>query len=358
VGNGARVSARQIGRLVRRWWWLVLAPAVLLTALAAGWAAQRPPSYVAEGSYVVRVSVDEADDLVRATGALTETDEIASTYASVARSSRIAALARDRLGLAPGEGADVQVTSSVVPDANVVVIGARSSDPRLAFDMATAAGELTARYVGQDDATFLLAELDPARLPGAPVDRPVSALLVGAALTGLALGLGLALMAERSRPSGALRPRLRGVFDESSATYTKEYFQMRLAQEVARSRRTHHTFSVGVLQVLRRRPDGVEAEDPARLTDAELAAVSLGISRTLRKHDILGHLGRGRFAAILPDMHLADARALVLGWRRLPAGALSRDRRGRDFTVTASACEYEPSGFVGDPDAELIVSDL
>jgi GGDEF domain-containing protein len=352
------VNARRIGRLARRWWWLVLTPAVLLTSLVAGWAAQRPPQYVAEGSYVVRVSVDEADELVRATGALAETDEIASTYVSVARSSRIAELARARLGLSRAELEDVEVTSSVVPDANVVLIGARSSDPRLSLDMATAAGELTEQYVGGDGTAFLLEELDPARLPGAPVDRPVSMFLAGAALVGLALGLGLAAVAERLRPSGALPPRLRRVFDDQSATYTKQYFEMRLAQEVARSRRAHHTFSVGVLQVLRRRPDGVEAEDPARLTEAEMAAVSTGISRTLRDHDILGHLGRGRFAAILPDMGLADARDLVLGWRRLPAGALSRDRRGRDFTVTVSACEYEPSGFVGDPDAERIVSDL
>jgi capsular polysaccharide biosynthesis protein/GGDEF domain-containing protein len=352
------VSARRIGLLIRRWWWLVLTPAVLLTALVAASATQRSPEYVAEGSYVVRVSVDEADDLVRATAALSETDEIASTYASVARSGRIAELARARLGLAPGEGADVMVTSSVVPDANVVVIGARSSDPQLALDMATAAGELTEQYVGQDASTFVLAELDPARLPAAPADRPVSTFIAGAAVAGLALGLGLAVVAERARPSGAPRPRLRGVFDDQSATYTKPYFEMRLAQEVARSRRTHRTFSVGVLQVLRRRPDGVEAEDPARLTEAELAAVSTGISRTLRDHDILGHLGRGRFAAILPDMPLAEARELVQGWRRLPAGVLSRDRRGRDFTVTVCACEYEPSGFVGDPDAERIVSHL
>lgn len=358
MGNGARMRAGRIGRLVRRWWWLVLAPAVLVTALVAVWVAQRPPRYVAEGSYVVRVSVDEADDRVRATGAIAETDEIAATYASVARSSRVADLARERLGLARGEGAGVEVTSSVVPNANVVLIGARSADPRLAFDMATAAGELTAQYVDQDDATFLLAQLDPARLPATPVDRPVSALLAGGTVAGLALGVGLAVLAERSSPSVAVSPRLRAVFDQRAGAYTKQYFRMRLSQEIARSRRTRHTFSVGVLQVLRRRPEGFEAEDPASLTVAELAAVSTGISRTLQDHDILGHLGHGRFAAILPNTDLADARSLVQRWRRLPAGALSRDRRGRDFTVTVSACEYEPSGFVGDPDAELIVGDL
>ena len=69
------------------------------------------------------------------------------------------------------------------------------------------------------------------------------------------------------------------------------------------------TFSVGVLQVLRRRPHGVEAEEPARLTDAELAAISAGIRESLRDQDILGHLGGGRFAAILPDVGIDDARS-------------------------------------------------
>jgi GGDEF domain-containing protein len=175
---------------------------------------------------------------------------------------------------------------------------------------------------------------------------------------GLGLGVGLAVVTEHGMPSGPPRRRLRRIIDDRSSAYTRRYLQMRLHEELSRSRGAGRTFSVGVLQVLRRRPHGVEVEEPARLTDAELTAISAGIRQTLRDQDILGHLGRGRFAAILPDVVLDDARNLVLQWRRSTSPRLLPDRLGRDFIVSVSACEFRSTGFVGDPEAELVVSAL
>ena len=351
------MTARHIGWLVRRRWWLILAPALAAAVGAGAWAWQRPTVYASEGSYVVQVRVADQADLVRGTAALTSTDEVVSTYAGVAQSSLIAGRARRLLGLSRDEGAEVEVTSSVVPDANVVLIGARSSDPHLALEMAAAAGDLTQAYVREHGVSFRLTDLDPAREPEAASGRPAPGLVGGAALVGVAAGFALAAAAERGA-SGQPRRRLRDIVDEQSGAYAMHYFLMRLDEEVARSRRTGRPFSVGVLQVLRRRPEGDEVEEPARLTDTELKAVGAGISRTLREQDILGHLGHGRFAAILPDLDVGAARTLVQRWRRSPAPALLRFRRGRDYTVKVAACGFEGSGFIGDADAELIVGAL
>ena len=91
------MRVRQIGWLLRRRWWLILAPAVVGIALSAVIVQQRPAHYVAEGSYVVRVSVADDSDRVRAAATLSSTDQIMSTYAGIARSSLVAARARENL---------------------------------------------------------------------------------------------------------------------------------------------------------------------------------------------------------------------------------------------------------------------
>ena len=352
------MRVRQIGWLIRRRWWLVLAPTVVAVTLSAVVVWQQPAHYVAEGSYVVQVSVRDPSDRVRAAEALSSTDTIMSTYSGIARSDLIAARAQENLGLSEREADAVDVTSSVVPGSNIVLIGARSEDPGLALDMATKAGELTASYVRGQDYEFLLASLDEPTMPQEPTGSGGADLIVKWGLIGLGLGVGLAVAAERGLPAGPPRRRLRKIIDDRSSAYTRPYLQMRLHEELSRSRAAGRTFSVGVLQVLRRRPHGVEAEEPARLTDAELAAISAGIRESLRDQDILGHLGGGRFAAILPDVGIDDARELVRRWRRSTSPRLLPDPLGRDYMVSVSACEFRSTTFVGDPEAELVVSAL
>ena len=350
------MSERRVGLLLRRRWWLLLAPAVVGGALAALWAGQRSAVYSAEGSYVVQVDVDDAADLVRATAALTASDEIVTTYARIARSSLIAEQARERLG-AGDEIAEVEVTSSVVPDANVAVIGARSNDPALARAMAATVGDLTSSYVDAAGDAFRLERLDAPSLPTGPSDTGSPRAVMIGCLLGLCVGFGLAAAAERRSPSVSRWGRLRDIIDDRSRAHTKRYIQMRLDQEISRNEGTDRTFSVGVLQVLQRWPRG-EADEPAKLSNDELVAVGDGIRESLRVQDILGHLGEGRFAAILPDLRVEEARALVQQWRRSTAPVFLWNRRRRDFTVSIGACEFQPAGFVGDPDAELIVSAL
>jgi GGDEF domain-containing protein len=352
------MRVRQIGWLLRRRWWLILAPAVVGVALSAVIVQQRPSHYVAEGSYVVRVSVADDSDRVRAAATLSSTDKIMSTYAGIARSSLVAARARENLELSEREADTVEVTSSVVPGSNIVLIGARSQDPGLALDMATVAGDLTASYVRGQDYEFLLTPLDEPTLPQEPKGSGGAELITKWGLIGLGLGVGLAVATEHGLPAGPPRRRLRRIIDERSSAYSRRYFQMRLHEELSRSRGAGRPFSVGVLQVLRRRPQGVEVEEPARLSDAELAGITAGIRQTLRQQDILGHLGRGRFAAILPDVDLDDARDLVTQWRRSTSPRLLPDPLGRDLTVSVSACEFRSTSFVGDPEAELVVSAL
>ena len=248
------------------------------------------------------------------------------------------------------------MTSSVVQDANVALIGARSTDPMLARDMAAAVGELTAAYVEEGGEAFRLQRLDAPTLPDAPSGTGITRAVVIGVLLGLGLGVGLAIAAERRSPSVTRWRQLRDIIDERSGAYTKRYIQMRLDLEISRSQGMDRTFSIGVFQVLQRWPRGGEADEPAKLSNDELVAVSGGIQQTLRGQDILGHLGYGRFAAILPDIGLDEATSLVQQWRRSTDRFPLRNRRGRDFTVSVGALRVQPSGFVGDPDAELIVS--
>ena len=64
--------------LLVRWWWLVVAPAVVAAVLAFVWVSGQPDYYVSTGTYVVQPRQLDASNQLRAIQALINTEAPAS----------------------------------------------------------------------------------------------------------------------------------------------------------------------------------------------------------------------------------------------------------------------------------------
>ena len=341
---------------IRRRWWLVVSIALVTVVAAAVWAATRPAYYEAEGSYLVQPRTLEADDEVRAIEALADSEGISSTYSSIAESDRIVAVARAELGLSESDQADLRVQTTVASGTNILKIGARGRDPELTRDMAAVVGDLTSSYVNELNDVFVLSTLDAPRLP-TDTTGPATGLIVSLALVGgIGLGVIAALLVERVSPATP-RPWVRRIRDRASGAYHKRYLKVRLDEEISRTRAGNHSFSLGVLHVMR--PGrGSDQDAPAELSEEDLAGMAERIQASLRPHDILGHVGSGRFAAILPGMSTEDARRLVEQWRAAVTGFLIDRPLRSNVAISVGVCAYESTAFVGDPDAERVAAAL
>lgn len=335
---------------IRRWWWLVGATALSLAAVGYGWASTQPEYYVAEGTYLVQPRTVDAADEVRALEALIASPGITSTFAEIAVSDLITDRAAD--ALEADSSAEGRSRASVVGGTNILRIGARSRDAEAAHDLAMITGELTVAYVEELNDIFQLALLDPPRIPTTATGLGTVSFTTLGLFGGLALGIGAGLAAERRFPLPR-RHRVKRLRDPRSTAYDKRYLTLRLSEEMTRSAEGESSFSVGVLRVLR---PGVTAQEdtPALLAEEDLAAVTECIQSTLRGHDVLGHLGKGRFAAILPDMGIDEANELVRRWQAdVNTLLIARPLTG-DVAVSVGASSYDGTSFVGDPEAERV----
>lgn len=314
----------------------------------------RDTVYASDATFVVRADIDDAAGLIRATAALGSTDEIASTYALIATSDTIRDEATAATGLGPADADAVDVQASAVPGTNVLTIAARSEDPDLAFDTAVSIGRATAQYVEDLGDGFALTPLDPANLYETTALR--SGTIVMGAIIGLVGGFLLSIAAERRFPADRRATRLRNIFDPRIPAHSPRYFELRLEEEVERSRETGERFGLGTLDLVRRQRWDDQESEPADLDDDELTHVAVGIQSELRPQDVLCHLGHGRFAAILPGLDLAAAQAAVYRWRRQVSDSLLRDDPGRNVAIVVHACEFDSYMFFGDAEAERLAS--
>lgn len=295
--------------LVRRWW--IILPTVALTLLLTYMLTDRQdPVYETQTTLVMRpitANIADQKDIASVVNILSQRIEINTTYAEVAQSKLIKQMAAENLGLTADERKGVSVSSRVLPSTNILQISVSGSDPVLIQQYANAISAETQRYVGGLYDVFELEPLDAAAVPNNPTSPDMALNLAVGGVLGLLLSLMLAFLSEYL--STATRPPAQfDIIDPQTGVYSKEFFMVRLQQEMSRAKRNQYKLSVALIrvghnQVLNRseRPIPMEA----------LRAVGTLLVDCVRAEDVLAHFGDRTFALLLPDLVGAKAQNLL-----------------------------------------------
>ena len=178
--------------------WVVLAASLSTFIATIVFTIAQTPTYRASATFIITpaTAYEDMRSLVADLEALSRRSEIARTYAEVADSRLIKQQAADELGLSQALTDDLSVASELLVTTNVIEITAEGSDPELVSLFSNMVGAKTTAYVQQLYEAYGLESLDPASAPRSPVKPNIKLNLALAAVLGLALGAGLAFLAE------------------------------------------------------------------------------------------------------------------------------------------------------------------
>jgi capsular exopolysaccharide synthesis family protein len=195
------VELKDYWEIIRHRWGLILGCLILAIGAAGILTWQTTPLY--ESSTRLFVSTSESDVSQAYQGGLFATQRV-SSYADLVGSRELADRVADRLGgdLEPSSLAQ-NVRAEVVPETVNLEITATNADPDAARDIAQAYGQELEMLVseleapaGGGTATIKAQIFDNAQVPSTPVTPNIPRNLGLAAVLGLLLGIGLAVMRE------------------------------------------------------------------------------------------------------------------------------------------------------------------
>ncbi len=282
--------------LIRSWWIVVLtALAALTIALLAVYFAT--PVYEATASFVVSpnlVSTDESD-LLRGLDVL-DKRSVLVTYAEILNSQRIyqATIAEEQF--AARNMSAYETSTVVLPEANVLELTVRGTNPDVVAALANGLGEQAIDYISFLYTTFEVNFIDTASVPTQAISpRPVRDMSLAFAL-GLLFGAVLAIIREQLRtPLEAFL--LRTHIDGESGAYNRRHFEDRLEDLTILS--SENLVSMGIVRL-----DGLMSYLqllPQPLLQQVMKRITEIMRQELRGNDIIGRWDNNAFSVLLPD---------------------------------------------------------
>lgn len=206
--EGEPLLVLQVGRVLRRYWWLMVLSLLAGGASSAYLTHRGPAVYAATASAAVGPSdrVENIETVLRSLDTASRRNVIA-TYAQIPSSRTVRDRARAQLS-SPGESwGDYRVRTSVIPDTNLLRITVEGPDPRRAADFANAVLRQSQQLAPQFyDGILSFQVLDAAAAASQPARassvRNIALGVLLGALTGLLLAFGAQYLA-LSRAPGA-----------------------------------------------------------------------------------------------------------------------------------------------------------
>jgi diguanylate cyclase (GGDEF)-like protein len=344
-------------RTLTRKWWIILITFVVTYAATLALTFTQTPVYQSRATFIMKLSPAFRSDKDSASSLdiLSRQPSIAATYTTLASSRMIRGQVADALNV-PGEQRRLlTVTSSVIPDTNVLAIMVQAPDPVLARDFTNAVGAATVEYVRGLYEVYELEPLDRAGLSDAPIlpNKPLNLLL--GAVVGLGLGVGVAFLAAYLQAPAENLSNV-GVLDDETGVYNQRYFTMRLRQEMSRARRNGYPLSVALMDVDHR---GVLDDVSGLVRHEALRYVARRLHTQLRDEDVMARFDDTVFAFLLPDLHGERAKAVVEELAdALVASPLELDRSGArlDLHSSAGVVSYLASDAEVVPDAQELLA--
>lgn len=298
-------------RILLNWWWLVAAVAGIAVAATAVLVSRQPESYSSSATFVVRPSADD-DEAIRVLDTLSRRVEILSTYADISESTAIKNQAIARLAIDEGKRKGLSISSRVVAGTNILRIVGEASQAQLAQDFTGAVADETLAYISELNDIFTLQPLDPPSFSSNAIGPRTRSTLVLGGILGLALGAGLAVLAELvwrkpDSPEEEEDRAARRLQDEEVGTYGRRYFGHLISQAALR---VHRGGEIGFTVAAYGNAD--DASSPSMET---LQAVATSMDGWLRPEDVLAHFGDGCFSVLLPHTEPQETETHVERYR-------------------------------------------
>lgn len=191
------MELRDYLRVLRRRWLLVIATALVAVGAAAGISLAQTPQYAATAQLFVSTPTGGGDSADAYQGGLYSQQQVTS-YATLITGEEVAGQVAQLL--ADGSSArDVseQMSATVVPETTLLDVTATDADPARAQALANGTAEVFTAYVNEIERAPIEATVtDAADLPDSPVSPQVLRNVGLAAVLGLLLGIGLAVLRE------------------------------------------------------------------------------------------------------------------------------------------------------------------
>jgi diguanylate cyclase (GGDEF)-like protein len=301
-------------RILLRRWWLVVGFGIIFFIVGLLIAANIPRVFESKASFVLKPhsSVVIAEDTVGAIDTLSRRIEISSTFAEVVGSNIIHSRAAERLGISDSESENYSAVGEVVPGTNVLELTARGSDRELTKEFADAVSLETIEFVNSLFDVFELRSLDPASTRSSAVGTSRSFILGATTIFGLALGAMLAFLIEYLQRVFSDTTGL-DIVDIDSGIYNRAYFELRLKEEISRSRRNEYTFSLALVDLIKTREGGYESGQFK--LDVLRKIISI-VGTDLRAEDIIARYEESTLALLLPDQSIASTREIIMAAQR------------------------------------------
>lgn len=284
-------------RMLQRGWWLVLLCTLTATVASLLLSYTTTPIYIATARFVVSpdAALSVGTDVINSINTL-DKRSIATTYAAVLNSNTIFTQAIVDLKLDPDEASDYMRSVVVLPESNVLEVSVEGSNPQMAMMLANSIGKQAVDYIDGLNQGFNIRVLDPAQMPIEPI-RPQPARDASLAIVfGVVLGASLAIVREQvTAPIEAFLRR--NTVDQDSGVYSRQYFDQRLEEMLARSALVgYHTLGLVYLDGLVDFLDVI----PKPLEQQILRQVTKILNSELRGNDMIGRWDNATFSVILP----------------------------------------------------------
>jgi diguanylate cyclase (GGDEF)-like protein len=280
-------------------WWIVL-PAFLITFTSTTvFTFTQVPVYQAIATFVVtpNTSFEDVRSYLSGLEVLSRRSEISTTYAEVGNSHHIKNLAADELDVSPAQKRSLSVDSQLQAGTNILEITVTGNDPILVRDFTNAVGTQIIAFVQELYEMYELKPLDQATLPTAPIKPNKVLNLALGGILGLALGAGLAFLAEYLQ-APLEHVASFGILDNETGAYNNRYLVHRLKGEMSRAKRNSYPLSLALMNVDHL---GEMNASSTQVRSEALRQVVMLLKQYLREEDIMARLNGTVFAFLLPD---------------------------------------------------------
>jgi capsular polysaccharide biosynthesis protein/GGDEF domain-containing protein len=294
--------------LIKNWYLFLLGLMVTVIATLL-FTLNQPKLYQAKASFVIRprASLIVDDEFVSTLDTLSRRIEINNTFAEVADSRLIKQLAAGRLDLENSQLSGLSVNSRVLAGTNVLEITVKGKDPDLIRDFTGAVSAELITYVSELYDVFELGQLDEAETPRQPVSPKTKLnLMLGVAL-GSALGLALVFVAEYLRSPNNKQNHF-DILDPASGLHNRAFFDMRLRQELSRSRHNNSPLSLALIRI---KSHHIDDSSNAEMVEQLMPRIATLFSLDLRDEYILARFDKGTFGLMLPEVTGEEAQYTV-----------------------------------------------